>query len=80
METSIYVLYIKLNTGELGEETALTSVKTPKPSDLYCIMHGHVCSNIKKESKFGNESCGDGSVGDASEVKPADLNSTEPTG
>lgn len=44
----IYVLHIKLNTGEFGEETALTSVKTPKFSDLYCIMHGYLGSYIQK--------------------------------
>ena len=58
------ILDAKLNTGLLGEETALTSVRRPRFSEDPCsIMYGCLCARIEKETKLGSEDWQDGSLG-----------------
>ena len=58
------ILDVKLHTGLLGEETALTSVRRPRFSEDPCsIMYGCLWTHIEKETKLGIEDWQDGSIG-----------------
>lgn len=57
------ILDVKMNTGLLGEETALTSVRRPRFSEDLCgIMYGCLYIQIEKETKLGSEEWQDGSI------------------